>query len=376
MVTTTTDRSAAVQARMAMDGFDALIVCDPSDLAYVSGFRPTPYERLIAVVVPQEGPLRAVVPSLEADAASSALPADTELHVWRDEEGPRGALERSLSEVDGRVGIEKSYLTVAYFDLASSCLPGASFDDCGPLLSRLRAVKDDAELDLLRRAAGVVDTAVTRLATEELRPGRTEAELAAAAAVFLREAGGEDLAFPPAILTGPKSALPHGHPDATQIADGDLVIVDIGVSVGGYCADITRTFVAGAEPDSRQRELFKVVREAEAAGVRAAVAGALCKDVDRAARAVIEAAGLGEYFVHRTGHGLGLDVHEPPYLTSASEEPLEEGMVVTVEPGVYVEGSGGVRIEDDVVVRGGEAEVLTQAPIRLESGERQERSGR
>jgi Xaa-Pro aminopeptidase len=255
---------------------------------------------------------------------------------------------------------------VSYFELATSCRPGASFADCGPLLSRLRAVKDEAELDLLRRAAGVVDTAVSRLAAEELRPGRTEAELAAAAAAFMREAGGEAPAFDPTVLTGANSALPHGVSDGTEVAEGDLVIVDIGASVGGYCADITRTFVAGAEPDSRQRELFEVVREAREAGVYAAAAGALCRDVDRSARAVIEAAGLGQYFVHRTGHGLGLEVHEPPYLTSTSQEPLEEGMVVTVEPGVYVEGYGGVRIEDDVVVRAGGPEILTRAPVRLE----------
>ncbi len=366
ITTTTTERSAAVQAQMAEQGFDALLVCAPADMAYISGFRPTPFERLIAIVVPREGPLHVVVPSLEEEAARSALPPETELRVWRDEDGPGNALERSLEGIGGRIGIEKSYLTVSYFELAVSRLPGASFADCGPLLTRLRAVKDDTELDLLRRAARVVDTAVTRLAVEELRPGRTEQELAAAAAAFMREAGGEALAFAPTVLTGAKSALPHGASDGTEVAAGDLVIVDIGASVGGYCADITRTFVAGAEPDSRQHELFEVVREAQAAGVRAAAAGALSRDVDRSARDAIEAADLGQYFVHRTGHGLGLEVHEPPYLTSTNAEPLEEGMVVTVEPGVYIESYGGVRLEDDIVVRAGEPEVLTRAPTHLE----------
>jgi Xaa-Pro aminopeptidase len=366
VITTTTARCASIQAQMAEEGFDALLVCSPADMAYVSSFRAKPFERLIAIVVPREGPLRAVVPSLEEDAARSSLPEETELHVWRDEEGPRGALEQCLAGFDGQIGVEKDYLTMAYFELAASCLPQASFEDCGPLFSRLRAVKDAAELDALRRAAGVVDAALARLIAEELRPGRTEAELAAAAATFLREAGGDGLAFDPAVLTGARSALPHGAPDGTEVAAGDLVIVDIGASVGGYCADITRTLVVGAEPDSRQRELFEVVREAHAAGVQAAVEGALCSDVDRAARSVIEAAGLGPHFVHRTGHGLGLEVHEPPYLTSTNQEPLRAGMVVTIEPGVYLEGYGGVRIEDDLVVRAGEAELLTHAPARLE----------
>jgi Xaa-Pro dipeptidase len=366
MITTATGRSALIQTGMATERFDALLVCAPANMAYLSGFRATPFERLIAIVVPIEGPLRAVVPSLEEDAARAALPPQAELFVWRDEEGPRSALERSVAGLDGRIGIEKGYLTVSAFELAASCLPGASFKDCGPLLARLRAVKDGAELDLLRAAAEVVDRAVTRLAAEELRPAHTERELAAAAGAFLREAGGEALAFDPVVLTGPKSALPHGASDASEVAEGDLVIVDIGASVGGYCADISRTFVAGATPDSRQRELFEVVREAQAAGVRAAVAGALCKDVDRAARAVIESAGLGRHFVHRTGHGLGLEVHEPPYLTATNDEPLEEGMVVTIEPGIYIDGYGGVRIEDDVVVRAGAPEVLTRAPIELQ----------
>ncbi len=366
VMTATTERRAEVQAQMADEGFDALLLCAPADMAYVAGFRPTPFERLIAIVVPREGPLRALVPSLEEEAARSALPSGTELLVWRDEDGPRGALERSLDGLDGRIGIEKSYLTVSYFELAASALPEASFKDCGPLLSSMRAVKDEAELDLLRRAGHVVDTAITRLAAEELLPGRTEAELAAMAATFLREAGAEALAFDPTVLTGKKSALPHGVSGGTAVAEGDLVIVDIGASVGGYCADITRSFVVGTQPDSRQRELFEVVREAQTAGVRAATAGVLCRDVDVSARSVIEAAGLGRHFVHRTGHGLGLEVHEPPYLTSANDEPLQEGMVVTVEPGIYIEGYGGIRIEDDVVVRAGEPEVLTRAPTQLE----------
>ncbi len=366
MAATMTDRTAAVQAAMAQDGFDALVVAAPPNMAYVSGFHATPHERLIALVIPREGPLRVVAPSLEEEAARSSTPGGSELFVWRDEEGPRAALAAALEGLGGRVGIEKPYLTVGHYELASSCLPGARLDDCGPLLGRLRIVKDEGEIELARRAARIVDAAVERLAAEELRLGRTEAELAAAVARLMREEGGEGLAFDPIVLAGPKSALPHGRPNSTEVGEGDLVIVDVGTAVGGYCADIARTFVVGREPDGRQRELHEVVREAQAAGVRAAVAGARCAEVDRAARSVIGDAGLGERFIHRTGHGLGLEVHEPPYLTATNEEPLEEGMIVTVEPGVYLEGYGGVRIEDDVVVRAGEPEVLTRAPIRLE----------
>ena len=154
------DRTTAVRSRMAEDGFDALVVCAPPNMAYVSGFRATPHERLIAIVLPREGALRAVVPSLEQEAAASALSTTAELFPWRDEDGPRAALERAVEGLGGRVGIEKSYLTVAFFELAESCLSAARFEDCGPLLAGLRVTKDAGELELLRRAANVVDAAV------------------------------------------------------------------------------------------------------------------------------------------------------------------------------------------------------------------------
>jgi Xaa-Pro dipeptidase len=361
-----TDRRARLQNALAPERFGALLLVSPPNIAYVCGFRPTPFERLIALVVPPDGPLRLVVPSLDEEGARAQIPEETALHVWRDEDGPAAALAAALAGLEPPVGIEKAYLTISQYEVTQDALPGARFGDCGSLLERLRAVKDEDELTRLRQAAAVVDRAVERL-RPELRPGRSEAELAARAAALLREEGGERLAFEPAVLAGEKSALPHGQPDDNTLAEGDLVIVDIGASVGGYCADITRTFVAGREPDARQLELFQVVGDAHAAGVRAAVAGATGADVDRAARSVIDAAGLGEHFVHRTGHGLGLEVHEPPSLHSANHEPLAAGAVITVEPGVYIRGYGGVRIEDDLVVGIGQPELLTRAPIRLEA---------
>jgi Xaa-Pro dipeptidase len=361
-----TDRMGRVQAAAAGGGFDALLLVAPPNLAYVSGFFANPHERLIALVVPREGAPRLVVPSLEEEAARGAVGDGAELHVWRDEEGPGGALQRALAGLGGKVGIEKRALTVAFLEEAQAAAPGTRFEGCDGVIAGLRAVKDEEELERHRRAAAVVDRVVGRLA-EEAKPGRTEAELAAQCGLLLREHGGDGAGFA-LVLTGAKSALPHGSSDASPLREGDLLILDIGTSVEGYFADITRTFVVGREPQARQQELFDVVREAEAAGVRAATAGATGADVDRAARSVIEAAGLGEYFVHRTGHGLGLEVHEPPYLTATDDDPLEPGNVVTVEPGVYVPGYGGVRIEDDVVVREQEPEILTRAPIVLAPG--------
>jgi Xaa-Pro dipeptidase len=360
-----TDRRERVQAAAREAGLDTLLLVAPPNIAYVCGFRPTPYERLVALVVPAEGALQLVVPSLEEEAARAEVPAGTAVHVWRDEEGPGQALAAAFQSGPRRLGIEKAHLTVAYKELAGAALPHAAISDCGPLLARLRLVKDEEEIGQLRRAAEIIDRVVERLASE-IAPGRSEAELADLATRLIREEGGDGPAFPPTVLTGAKSALPHGSPDGTRIAEGDLVIVDIGASFEGYCSDITRTFVAGRKPDDRQRMLFDVVCEAQAAGVRAALAGATGADVDRAARSMIVGAGLGEFFVHRTGHGLGLEVHEEPSLHAAAGAPLPAGAVATVEPGVYLPGYGGIRIEDDIVVRAGEPEVLTRARIRLE----------
>lgn len=358
---------AAVQGAVAREGLDAFLVASPANLAYVCGFHTDPLERLILLVVAAEGPLRLVVPSLEEHAARAAAPDDSLLFVWADADGPRAALERALAELAGAVavGIEKATLSVATYELLLSLLPGSRFADCGPSLSRLRAVKDADEIERLRGAARIVDRALARLVAEELRPGRTELELAGVCSRLLREEGGARLAFEPAVLSGPRAAFPHYRSGDVPLAEGALVVVDIGVVSEGYCADLTRTFVLG-EASEEQKRLFELVEGAREAALALIRPGVRCADVDRAARNVIEEAGYGELFIHRTGHGLGLEVHEPPSLAGSNEDLLREGMAITVEPGIYVPGLGGVRLEDDVVVTAAGAELLTHAPIELE----------
>lgn len=358
------DRYARVQQATVEAGLDCLLLTSPPSIAYVSGFHAKPYERMIAAMVPADGPVRLVVPSLEEEAARAASDGETQLYVWRDEEGPGAALAAALERPRLRVGIEKGHLTVQHFELVSSH-PGIRLDGCDALIARLRMAKDADELELHRGAAAVVDRALARLASE-IRPGRTEADLASALTQILPAEGADDVGFAPAVLAGANSALPHGSPGRRELASGDLLIVDIGAAVGGYHADLTRTYVVGA-PDARQRELFGVVHEAQRAGIAAAKPGTPCREIDRAARSVIEAAGLGAHFVHRTGHGLGLEVHEPPSLHAQNAQPLPEGAVITIEPGVYLPGYGGVRIEDDVAVTASGPEVLTRAPVGLET---------
>ncbi len=359
------ERCARVQRATAEEGFDCLLLTSPPSVAYTSGFHAKPYERLIAALVPADGPVRLVVPSLEEEAARAATDAETQLHVWRDEEGPAAALTAAFERPGLRVGIEKAHLTVQYVELVSSH-PGVRLDGCDALIARLRMTKDADELELHRRAAAVVDRALARLGAE-IGPGRTEASLVSSLTQILRAEGADEVGFAPAVLAGENSALPHGSPGNRELASGDLLIVDIGAAVGGYHADITRTYVVGGEPDPRQRELFEIVRDAQRAGIAAAKSGTPCREVDRAARSVIEAAGFGANFVHRTGHGLGLEVHEPPSLHARNDEKLPEGAVITVEPGVYLPGYGGVRIEDDLVVTASGPEVLTRAPVGLDT---------
>jgi Xaa-Pro dipeptidase len=358
------ERARRVAEAAAAQGLDALLLVSPPNLAYVCGFRPTPYERLIALILPVEGAPRLVVPSLEAAAAAEAAPG-AELHVWTDHAGPEAALAAALRGSGPAIGIEKSALSVGYHELIAAARPGAAFNGADELLARLRAAKDEAETASLQRACAIVDVVVQRVVADEIAPGRREAEVAAALTQLCLEHGAEKMAFEPSVLTGARSALPHGHTGNAELRRRDLLLLDLGVVVNGYCSDITRTVVVGTEPDARQRELLETVDQARAAGIEAAIAGHPCADVDRAARAVIEEAGLGDLFVHRTGHGLGLELHEPPSVHGRNEEPLVPGMVFTVEPGVYAQGYGGVRIEDDVLVTADGPQRLTRAPTRL-----------
>ena len=221
----------------------------------------------------------------------------------------------------------------------------------------MRAVKDEAELDAIRRAAAAANEAYERFA-EEPFVGRTERELAWRMESLLHEAGGEELSFPPIVASGPTGGSPHAVPGDRRIGVGETIVVDAGCRIGGYCSDCTRTFVTGELPDDLARA-YDVVKRAQETGLAAVRAGADSADVDGAARDVIEAEGLGDAFGHGLGHGVGLDVHEPPWLNAEWPSTLAAGNVVTVEPGVYLPGLGGVRIEDLVIVTDDGAEVLT-----------------
>jgi Xaa-Pro aminopeptidase len=226
------------------------------------------------------------------------------------------------------------------------------------VLDPLRMRKDATEIASLRRAIEVAETALEEVVSS-LSPGATERQIASQLTSAVLLGGGESVPIQPIVLSGPRSALPHGRPGERVVQAGDILLIDFVITVDGYHADITRTFVVGQEPDGRLRQAYAAVQAANEAGRAAVRPGATCQQVDRVTRQVLVDAGLGEHFIHRTGHGLGLDVHEEPSIVEGNDMSLEEGMVFTVEPGVYLQGWGGIRIEDNVVVAEDGCETLT-----------------
>jgi Xaa-Pro aminopeptidase len=268
----------------------------------------------------------------------------------------------SLPELlSGRIGFEADALTyAAYQALAAGDLEVVPRRG---LVEALRAVKEDEELDAIRGAAAITDQAYERLA-EERFVGRTEEELAWRMFELFRETGGDWIAFPTIVATGPNGALPHAKSGDRRIEPGHSVVVDAGCRLGWYCSDCTRTFAAGELP-AELKSAYDVCREAQEAGLAAVRAGVPGRDADAAARRVIEDAGHGDAFGHGLGHGLGLEVHEAPGLRPESDDVLAAANVVTVEPGIYLSGLGGIRIEDLVIVTDDGAEVLSTFPKDL-----------
>jgi Xaa-Pro aminopeptidase len=251
----------------------------------------------------------------------------------------------------GKVGFEDDHMSVrTHGKLAGGSPEGVELVVAGGLVERLRRVKDEQELEAIAAAAAMADE-VYGWSLEQGLAGRSEREVARAAEARIRELGGEP-SFPPIIAAGPNGALPHAEPGERRIGSGELVVFDMGAQVDGYSSDCTRTFAAG-EPGETAREVYELVREAQAAGLGAVAAGEEARAVDQVPRELIVGAGHGDRFGHGLGHGVGLEVHEAPRLSARSEETLQAGDVVTIEPGVYLPGELGVRIEDLVVVTEG-----------------------
>ncbi|MGW6266602.1 M24 family metallopeptidase [Cellulosimicrobium funkei] len=344
---------AAAHAREA--GLTGLLVSPGPDLAYFTGYAPPETERLTLLTIPAEGTgttggASVVVPLLErGDLASAPGAEGLDVVTWRDGDDEHDAAARLLA-ADGSYAVSDATWALHVLGLQRA-LPGARLTAFSDAVPTLRAVKDAAEVERLAAAGAAADAAFADVLGVAFA-GRRERDVAADLDRFLREHGHEQVDFT-LVCSGPNGADPHHDAGDRVIEPGDLVVLDFGGLRDGYGSDTSRTvLVAGGTDDAladQQREVYDVVRRAQQAGLDAVRPGATCQDVDRAARAVIVDAGYGEQFVHRTGHGIGTTTHEPPYMVEGEDRPIEPGMCFSVEPGVYLPGRFGVRIEDIVV---------------------------
>ncbi len=354
-------RLKRLQDELQRQGIDCLALLPGPNLFYMTGLQFHLMERPTVAFIPAEGVAVFAVPSLEQAKFEGERPFDLELFTYSDEEGPAEAFRRAAMALPEAHELAVEYLTmrVQELKLVQRHMPNAILRDGNPVMDALRQFKDAGEVGQMQRAIAITEQALQSV-MDGFRPGVTEREIAGRLHVALIEGGGGMLPFEPLVLAGPNAALPHGVPADRPIEAGEVLLIDFGTSFGGYMSDITRTFAVGRPLEGRQRDVYEAVQAANAAGLAAARPGVACQEVDRAARRVIEEAGFGEYFIHRTGHGLGLDAHERPYIVEGNETPLEAGMTFTVEPGIYIPGEIGVRIEDNVLVTPTGAESLTQ----------------
>jgi Xaa-Pro aminopeptidase len=361
------ERLARAAEATADHGCEALLVAVGADLRYLTGYEAMPLERLtMLVILPDSAPL-ILVPRLERAAAEAGLRTPIEIVTWEETEDPY-ALASTRIPATGSVAVSDTMLAMHLLGIQHSLGSGARYSLTSSVLRDLRMIKDPDEIALLREAAHAADRVVAQIAAGRL-VGRTEADVAAEVRQRL-VAEGHDAAQFAIVASGPNSASPHHEASARVIGAGEPIVLDIGGTLGGYGSDITRTlWVTGADaangPDERYRHLFGVLYAAQSAATAAVRPDVACEAIDSTARTIIDAEGYGEAFFHRTGHGIGLEGHEEPYLIAGNGLPLRAGMAFSVEPGIYLAGDYGARIEDIVVCGEDGPIVLNEAPREL-----------
>ena len=342
-------RLSRLRTTMTESGLDTLILTPGASMRYLTGFSEAGFERLLALVIPDDQEWLFVTPALNAEQVRQNPAGVTDIRVWDDGAGwdkMLAQISKDLMLDIGIVGLDDDM--PARFSLKiSELLPTALLRLAGPALSPLRRQKDILELAAMQHAADATDALIPAL-LDACRPGATELDVALTVQTGLARTGHE-ASFSPIVAAGANGASPHHHTGKTKLKPGDVVILDFGARADGYCGDITRTVALG-EASDEAKHVYDVVHRAYQAGVQAVQPGASGHDVDSAARRVIADAGYGEFFVHRTGHGIGLDDHEPPYMVAGNHTPLRPGECFSIEPGIYLPGKFGVRLENIVTV--------------------------
>lgn len=344
------ERLQRLTEQIVAHGLDGLALVPGPNMVYVSGIHSHVSERPVVLFIPADDDPAIIIPTLEAMKARDAGIAPERVFDWNDAEGYAGAFQQACAHLelaDYLLGVEALHMRVLELQLLQRYAPGLQIAHAEPALSALRSVKDAAELAAMERAIAVAEKALGRI-VPRIKVGLSERQIAAMLTQELLASGADSIAFGPIVSAGPNSASPHAVPTNRTIRHGDLLVIDWGVYVDDYPSDITRTFAVGPIDDELRR-VYETVRLANEEARKAVRPGATGQAVDRVARDVIEDAGYGEYFFHRTGHGLGLEIHEPPDMSQVNDSPIASGNVFTIEPGIYLPGRGGVRIEDNVV---------------------------
>ena len=346
---------------------EAMFIGVGSDLRYLTGYAAMPLERLTLLVLQRGAAPFIVVPRLELGAAEAGIQTDIEIRTWDETDDPYALAVAAIAGA-GRVGVSDTMLAMHLLRIQAALGAGAAYVPASTVLRDLRMIKDSDEIALLRAAAHAADRVIAAI-VGGLLVGRTEADVAREVRERRIDEGHEFAMFA-IVASGPNSASPHHEASERVIQAGEPIVLDIGGTLGGYGSDITRTvWVTGGDdsrrPDAAFTGLFGTLYEAQATATQAARPGVACEAVDAAARAVIDGAGHGPAFFHRTGHGIGLDGHEDPYIVAGNTLPLRAGMAFSIEPGIYYPGRYGARIEDIVVCGEDRPIVLNEAPREL-----------
>ena len=357
-------------ASLRTSNLDAIILNPGPTLTYLTGLRFHLMERpVVLFVAPGQDPVL-VLPELELPKMD-LFPYKVQAVAFGENPSEWGDAFRKAAQLLGldgkRIGVEPRQLRLLEFGHVKTGAPEAEFPDASEVLSMLRLKKDKAEVDLMRRAVKIAQDAL-EATIPLIKMGMTERELSSELVMQLLKNGSDsEFPFAPIVSGGPNAANPHASPSERRLQAGDLLVVDWGAAYEGYISDLTRTFAVG-EVDDECQKIHKIVQESNAAGRAAGRPGVPCADVDTAAREVIERYGYGKYFTHRTGHGIGMEGHEDPYMRGDNMQLLEPGMAYTVEPGIYLTGRNGVRIEDNVVITETGAECLSDMPREIRVG--------
>lgn len=340
-----------IRLKMSQADVEAFLVSNPQNWRFVSGFTGD-----AGVLLITRDDAIIFTDSRYTEQAEQEAPGFTVIKTVVEKD----VVKETIDKLGIRtVAFEKDYMTYARWEKLKEALSGRTLVGVSGWIEELRAVKSEAEVGYIAKAQSIADEAFARI-LPLVKPGVTEAELALELEVIIRKLGSDGVAFPFIVVSGARSSLPHGVPTSKRLEVGDFVTFDFGARVNGYCSDMTRTVVVG-HASEKHREIYDVVLRAQLAALEAVKPGVPAKEVDLAGRKVIEEAGYGEYFGHGIGHGVGLNVHEKPSVSRMSEDVLRPGMVITVEPGIYIPGFGGVRIEDLVLVTEGGKNNLTSS---------------